>query len=134
MLRTSLVLALLVTAASPVSADPPASTDKAPAHQTRCFFSSEFDGWKAADDKTLYIKVRSNRYYRLDLAGSCPRLTWPGAFLITKIHGSSTMCTALDWDLHVATDWHDIPEPCIVKTMTELTPEEAAALPAKVKP
>ncbi|MDE2465504.1 MAG: hypothetical protein KGO02_17595 [Alphaproteobacteria bacterium] len=107
-----------------------------PAEHARqsCFFSQQFDNWKAADAKTMYIHVRPNRYYRLDMSAPCHALMQPGAFLITRLRGSSTICSALDWELHVATSWHGIPQACIVKKMTELTPAEVAKLPPKVKP
>jgi hypothetical protein len=105
----------------------------ADAPSPHCFFSSQFENWKAADDKTIFIRVGVNRYYRLDLASSCRTAMWPDAFLITKFHGSNTVCTAIDWDLKVSQP-HGIPEACIVSKMTELTPDEVKAIPPKAKP
>ena len=99
-----------------------------------CFLTSQFENWKAPDPKTIYIRVGLTRYYRLDMSSQCRSLTWPGAFLITKFRGSNSVCTALDWDIKVVDGPHGIPIPCIVKTMTELTPAEAAAIPKKFKP
>lgn len=121
----SLSAVATATLAGPAAKGKPAAT---------CFRSSEFQNWKAADAKTIYIRVGMHRYYRLDLAAPCYSIRTPGAFLVTKIRGSNTICSAIDWDLHVATSWHDIPQACIVKKMTELTPAEAAALPKKIKP
>jgi len=123
-------LASLIALSAPATAQPAAKDKTA----TRCFFSNEFENWKAADNKTIYIRVGLHRYYRLDLAAPCNAIKWPGAFLITRIHGPSSICSALDWDIHVATSWNDIPQACIVKKMTELTPAEAKALPKKFKP
>ena len=129
-------LAVILTVASLVTLTAPAIAQPAAKGETtgHCFFSNQFENWKAADAKTIYIRVGLHRYFRLDLSGPCPSLMWPGAFLITKIHGPDSICSAIDWDLHVATSWRDIPEACIVKQMTELTPAEAAALPKKIKP
>ncbi len=102
-------------------------------HQS-CFYISQFENWKAPDSKTIYIRAGLTRYYRLDMSYQCGSLTWPGAFLITKFRGSNSVCTALDWDIEVVDGPHGIPVPCIVKTMTELTPAEAAAIPRKFKP
>lgn len=99
-----------------------------------CFYFNRMENWKAPNPKTIYIRVGSKRYYRLDLAGACYSLRSPGAFLITKIRGPHTICSAIDWDLHVATSWDDIPQACIVKKMTELSPKEVAALPKNAKP
>ena len=127
-----LLLALgLIALATPAVAQPAAKSEPA---KSSCFYFRQMNGWKAPDAKTVYIRVGLHRYYRLDLAGSCHSLRSPGAFLITKIRGPHTICSAVDWDLHVATSWNDIPQACIVKKMTELTPEEAAALPKKSKP
>ncbi len=131
-MKALLVLASLTMLAAVI----PATAQPIPKHSpaTRCFFSNQLDNWKAANPKTIYIRVSMHRYFRLDLSGSCEMLREPGAFLITKIHGTDSICGPVDWDLHVATSWHDIPEACIVKEMTELTPAEAAALPKKIKP
>lgn len=122
--------ASLGAGASTAMAGPAEKSQPAP----RCFRSSELQNWKAADAKTIYIRVGMHRYYRLDLTAPCPSIRSPGAFLVTKIHGTSTICSAIDLDLHVATSWRDIPQACIVKKITELTPAEAKALPKKVKP
>jgi Family of unknown function (DUF6491) len=112
----------------------PAGSQPTEQAHTRCFFISQFDGWKAPDSRTIYIRAFPRHYYRLDLVGRCSQLTSPGAFLITKFRGSPTVCSALDWDIHVATSHHDIPQPCIVRRMTELTAAEAAAIPKRYRP
>ena len=101
----------------------------------QCFSIRNFETWKALDDKTLYIRVFSRRYYRLDLAASCPRVTAPSSHLVTKWRGSSWVCSALDWDLRVSEDpVRGFESSCIVKSMTPLTDAEAAAIPRKFKP
>lgn len=110
----------------------PAIADTHPA--ARCIYSNEIEGWKAPDAKTIYLRVQGKRTYRLDLSAPCPALRRIGAFLVTKLRGSTSLCAPIDWDLHVMSSWDDIPSACIVKTMTALTPEEAAALPAGAKP
>jgi len=123
-------LSAAILAASIVLPATAAADDQEKSH---CFFSSQFNNWKAADEKTIYIRVGVNRYFRLDLAGACRTATWPDSFLITKFHGANTICSAIDWDLKVSQP-HGIPEACIVSKMTELTPDEVKALPPKVKP
>jgi hypothetical protein len=112
-----------------VFADPAAA-----AKPHSCFSGRDFENWKAPDAKTIYIRVRMHDYYRLDLSGSCPALLWPDSHLITKFHGTDTVCSGLDWDLQVSQGMHSIAEPCIVKSMTALTPDEVAAIPKKFKP
>lgn len=128
-ISASLLLAGTVASAQPVAPTP------APAKPARsCFFVSEFDNWRASDPNTIYVRTHSNRYYRLDTSGACPALLWPDAHLIMNVRGPDTICTALDWDLKVSNGFHDIPIPCIIKTMTPLTDEQAAAIPKKFKP
>jgi len=118
----------------------PAAAQPAPAQpapeerKTHCFYVTQFENWRASDPKTMYIRVSLNRYYRIDMAAACQQLTWPGAHLITVWRSSGSVCRAIDWDLKVSTDIGGIASPCIVKDMTELTPEEAAAIPPKFKP
>jgi hypothetical protein len=124
------LLAVSVLAATTVSAlaQSPSPTPNS------CFYINQFQSWRAPDPKTIYIRVNLNQYYRLDLAQECPALRWPMAHLITKTRGPDTVCTALDWDLSVADEPRGIPEPCIVKAMTPLSPQDVAAIPKKFKP
>jgi hypothetical protein len=127
-MKLSLLLApaLIALSLSPVLADTPVKS---------CFPIREFDGWRAPDAKTIYIRVAQTRYYRLDLGYSCPLLTDSGAHLITKTNGSDLVCSSADWDLAVSRDSQgSLPTHCIVKTMTPLSQAEADAIPKKFKP
>ncbi len=99
-----------------------------------CFFAHDFGNWKAPDDKTIYIRVRAHRTFRLDLARNCPLLGWPGAILVSKFSGSTTVCHPIDWNLEVTDAPDRPPHACIVRAMTELTPEEVSAIPPRFKP
>jgi hypothetical protein len=124
---TILALAVLVIGFAPAGAQP--------APHNACFELNQMQGWKAPDNKTIFVRVNMNQYYRLDLSASCPMLTMPESHLITKARGSDLICSAIDWDLSVSEPPPGaIPEPCIVKQMTLLTPQEAAAIPRKFKP
>jgi uncharacterized protein DUF6491 len=128
----SLVLALvaLIAAVTGPALAQPAEAPKS----ASCFFVTDFDTWRPRDTRTLIIRVRTSNYYRLDLAQECPAATWPGAHLIMNVRGPNTICTALDWDLRVSTNPNGMITPCIVKTMTLMTPAEVAALPKGAKP
>ena len=99
----------------------------------KCFFANQFENWKSPDAKTIYIRVSMHDYYRLDLSARCSMLQSPDSHLVTRFVGSASICAPIDWDLQVA-DSSGMRQGCIVKTMTQLTPEEAAAIPAKFKP
>jgi len=117
-----------VACAQPAAAPAPTPTGKS------CFFVNQFDTWKAPDNKTMYIKTTGKRYYRLDMAGSCPELTGINPHLVTEFRGSSSICSNLDWDLKVARSPGSPAVACIVKSMTEMTPDEVKAIPEKFKP
>ncbi len=120
---------------APVAAQPASQSEPPMSPPNTCFFINEFRGWKAPDDKTIYIRVNLDRIYRLDLAAACPSLTMPESHLITKTRGPDTVCSAIDWDLSVAQPPPgSIPEPCIVKQMTLLNPTQAAAIPPRFRP
>jgi hypothetical protein len=127
--RPAARLSVLLAAAMAVPAA--AAPARAPA---QCFNTTEMGNWRAADASTLYVRVRMNKVYRLDLQGRCAMLTAPGATLITTFRGSNLVCSPLDWDLKVSAGIGSAVEPCIVKAMTPLSKEEIAALPRKAMP
>jgi len=99
-----------------------------------CFFINQFQSWRAPDSETIFIRVAGERYFRLDMGGTCPELKWPDVHLVTKTRGANTVCSAVDWDLRVSTGLAGTSHPCIVKTVTVLSPAEVAAIPRKFKP
>jgi hypothetical protein len=100
----------------------------------QCFHDSDISNWRAADARTIYLRVYASHYYRIDLSRECTPLRWPDAHLITHAHGSDLICAPVDLDLRASEGPGDIPEPCFVKSLTALSTEEAAALPHKDKP
>ena len=55
--------------AQTASASAPAAT-KAP---SQCFYSHDWDGWKASpDSKSIYIRVGVSHYYKIDFSGQLP--------------------------------------------------------------
>lgn len=104
------------------------------ARPKECFLRSQFENWRSPDPRTLIIRVRPNRYFRLDLDGQCPKLQWPGARLVSVSRGKETICSPLDWDISVSGLGDSAPEQCVVSSMTPLTPEEVAAIPAQFRP
>jgi hypothetical protein len=105
-----------------------------PPRRTACFFSREFQQWRAPDANTILIRVGVNRFYRLDLAAACPPLLFPNAHLVTVFHGSDAVCAPIDWDLRVAQYPEGVAEQCVVKAMTQLTPAEVASIPPRFRP
>jgi hypothetical protein len=99
-----------------------------------CFHQSDIANWHAPDARTIYLRVFASRYYRIELSRECSPLRWPDARLINSAHGSDLICTPVDMDLKASEGPGDIPEPCFVKSITALSPDEAALLPKDAKP
>ena len=101
---------------------------------TSCFFSRDWDGWKAtADARSIYIRVLRHDIYRIDFSSACPDLHYPNAHLVTQIRGSDSICNALDLDIKVSTG-DGFAVPCIVSKLTQLSKAEAEALPKDLQP
>lgn len=104
------------------------------ANHNSCFLSSNWDGWKSPDPSTIYLRVSMNRIFRLDLAHPAHDLDDPGVHLVTTIRGSAWICSPLDLSQLSVSDNHGIREPLFVRSITELTPEEARAIPPRFRP
>ncbi len=123
----NLSLALLAAALIPAAAS---AQPAKPAPQ--CFFDRDWRGWKAESDKVMYIRVDLNKIYKVGFSAGCPGLTSPNAHLVTHSR-SGSVCSALDLDIKVS-DLQGFSTPCIASSLTPLTPQEAAALPKKLRP
>ena len=75
----------------------------------------------------------SNDIWRLDLNGGSIGLLRADVHLVNIARGGDTVCAPIDLDLFVS-DRRGFRTPLFVKTITKLTPEEVAALPATLQP
>jgi hypothetical protein len=98
-----------------------------------CFHLRSWLGrWTTAPDaRTIYINV-SHRIYRLDLDAAYPLLQSPFSVLEYR-DSSSVICGPLDFRL-VVSDRIGTKEDVIVRHVTVLTADEAAALPKALRP
>jgi hypothetical protein len=120
----------LLAAAMILPAAASAQPAKPPARQ--CFFSRDWRGWKAVDNKSMYIRVGLNQIYRVEFSSGCPGLTSPNAHLITSSHTDS-ICSALDLDIKVS-DLQGFSTPCIASKLSKLSAADMAAIPEKLQP
>ena len=122
---------ILAAAALTAGASQALAQDPAPGRQ--CFRVSQMDGHRVADPKTLYVGVRNKDVYRIDMHGACLAGANMGdPLVIETIGGSDMVCRPMDLDLKVAGTIGL--SPCIVKSITKLTPPQIASLPRKLKP
>jgi hypothetical protein len=123
-----MMAAALAVLAAPALAAAPAD----PAARGPCFFHFQWDSWRSPDANTIYMRIKHDEYYRVDLSAGSNMLTDPTNHLISRVQGSSSVCSALDLNLDV-TDGH-ITMPLIAKSIVKLTPEQVAAIPRKDLP
>lgn len=102
-----------------------------PKPQRACFLTRDVNGWSAADDHTVYVRVGVKDVYRLDLLGPCPDIDWNWSIALES-RGSSWICSPLDATIIAKSPIG--PQRCPVRMVTKLTPQEVAALPPKKKP
>jgi hypothetical protein len=132
--KPTLALALAAVLAVGASAAPLPAASKAPPRTGRhqqCFYSRDINGFRAADDSHVYIRVGVRDIYAFTLLGPCPDVKWT-EHLALKTTGSNFICSGLDADLIVPSSIG--PQRCPVRDIRKLTPEEAKALPAKLRP
>ncbi len=110
----------------------PALADSA--NHNSCFLSANWSGWKSPDPNTIYLRIDVGHIYRLDLAHPSYQLNDPSVHLVSLIRGSSWICSPLDLQLYVSDSHGAGREPLFVKTITELTPDQVKAIPAKDRP
>lgn len=101
----------------------------------QCFRISDTGGWRVTPDaRTMYMKVRINQVYEVQLRGACPALKRIGVHLVHKV-SSDTVCSPLDFDLRVADNGVPMaPISCLVGSYRLMSPAEVAALPPKLRP
>lgn len=109
----------------------PALADSA--NHNSCFLSANWSGWKSPDPNTIYLRIDVGHIYRLDLTQPAYQLNDPSVHLVSKVRGSSWVCSPIDLQLDVA-DSHGFREPIFVKSITQLTPDEVKAIPLKYRP
>ncbi|MFZ3008126.1 MAG: DUF6491 family protein [Phenylobacterium sp.] len=123
----------LAIAAAALTAGATQALAQEPAPVRQCFRVSQMDGHRVADPKTLYVGVRNKEVFRIDMHGACLAGANMGDPLVIETTGGTDLvCRPIDLDLKVAGSIGL--SPCIVKSITKLTPPQIASLPPKLKP
>ena len=100
----------------------------------RCFSMRDWTGWTVSPDgQSMYIRTGVRNLFRLDFANACRAARSGGVHLVTRVRGSTSVCSPLDLDLKVS-DGHGMATPCIISKITPLSADEAAALPKALRP
>ena len=98
-----------------------------------CFSSTQWRGWSSPTPDVIYLRVRTNDIYRLDLLPGGSPIDTGGQFIISEVRGSNRICSANDLQLWIA-DSVGFRTPLFPRAIRKLTPEEVAALPPDHRP
>ena len=125
MLAVALMLTLVASAAQATSREA----------RQNCFpAGTAWENWSAAGNgDALYLRVNIRDIYRVDLTPGSHVYKSPGYFLVNRVRGSGWICSAIDLDLTLASDY-GFRKPLIAVSMRKLTPAEVAAIPRKDLP
>ena len=122
---TAAAAAILALSATAVAAKSPAGP------QRQCFWTRNADGFAAADEHTLNVRVGVRDVYQFEMFGPCPDIDWNQRIALISRSGS-TICTGMDAE--VVTRSPIGPQRCPVRSVRKLTPEEVKALPPRARP
>ena len=98
-----------------------------------CFSLHQLESTRPDGDQKIYARVGLHEVYRLDLAYRCSELLDQEGIILTPAGGMDQICSPLDLDIR-ARALGGGSTACLLKSITKLTAEEAAALPKKVRP
>ena len=99
----------------------------------RCFSASNARNFRQVDSRTVHLRVGRRDFYRIDLLGPCPNLDF-SLRVGFQTSGSSLVCTGTAVGNSLVVRGARGPERCPIRSITAMTPEEVAALPARHRP
>jgi hypothetical protein len=108
----------------------PAAQAAPEGHARACYYTSQATSYHAYDDHTIYVGGAGRRIFRITTDNACNPERGDGHFLIQPVSGS--ICGPLDMQLSVVS--HGFRQPCMIREIVELTPEEIADLPSRARP
>jgi hypothetical protein len=119
---------LVLVSLAALSAAFTASAQPAPKPAEQCFFTRDLRNHSVGGDHTLYFDVGGRSVYRFETSDNCLAAATSADPIVLHDRGSGQICNKLDVDISVRG------ARCIISSITKLTPEEAAALPRRVRP
>lgn len=134
-MRTALFSLALLTLTAGAATAAPQSHDPSinPPPAEPCFEIGQVTRYHGDGDRALIVRTKTDRYYRLRMAGRCPNLLRPDASIVLKSQGGSTeICRPVD--LMVVVTASQFPLSCSVEAIQPMTASEVRALPAKNRP
>jgi len=108
---------------------PTAEAQPAASRPPSCFYTSQIENSRMANDHTLYIRTSARGYYRMDFAGDCDAQA-NGPLIIHPVDNSGEICSAIGVNISV----RETGQRCLPTQLTKLTADEVAAIPKKDLP
>jgi hypothetical protein len=109
------------------------TTSASPDKAHHCFYLSQWENWRSPTPDVLYLRVRVNDIYKVQLSHPESMLQDPFAHLISRVHGDDSVCAPIDLDLSVSAG-EGFKVPLFPQSITKLTAAEIAAIPRKDLP
>ena len=118
----------LAVAAGVLAVTLPAAGVAQPPHES-CFRASQMNNSRMSDNnRVMYIRAYGNQFFRMDFSDSCNRSG--NEPLIVRPVNDDLICHAIDLTISVRSTH----EGCIPTSLTKLTPDEVAQIPARDRP
>jgi hypothetical protein len=99
-----------------------------PATGGACFRVDNIQNSKMDGPRTLYVRADGGRTYRIGFAADCNTAA-TYSLILHPVNNGNEICKPIELNVRV----RETGEFCEPQTLNRLTPEEAAALPAKVR-
>ena len=130
MAASAAVMAAVSLTAAPAPAKSPLEPGKTSA-RSQCFWTRQVNGFAAADDRIVNVRVGASDIYQFEMLGRCEDVDWNNHIALVS-RGSGHICAGIDAEIVSPTPIG--PRRCAVKTIRKLTPEEIKALPRRGRP
>jgi hypothetical protein len=95
-----------------------------------CFRVNNIQNSKMDGPRTLYVRADGGRTFRIEFAADCNTAAAYSLILHQVNNDTTPICRGIELNVRV----RDTGEFCEPRSISRLTPDEAAALPAKVRP
>ena len=89
----------------------------------QCFRAQDANGYTPVSDNVVLVQSGASRYFRLELAGSCPNLDWSRGLALKAMSGGSWICQGLDAEV-IVPDPSTFPQRCLVTNVRQISREE----------
>jgi hypothetical protein len=108
---------------------PTAEAQPASSHAPSCFYTTQIENTRMANDRTLYIRTSARGFYRMDFANDCDAEA-NGPLIIHPVSNSGQICSAIGVNVSV----RETGQQCLPTQLTRLSPDEVASIPKKDLP